>query len=237
MKNVQMATTKLLAAVPKLNFLVLSTGFLNMKGRDDTIEGLPKRLTTDYYSRWKFIDDLMPLLRKAKDAGEDAKVLSVLAAGKGEPINLDDLGMKEYSLSKEMGAAATYNDIMIEVSLLPFVRTQTSAHVTCQSFAAQEPDMAFMHMYPGIVRTPLFYPASWLLKPLYPLWYYLSYFFAYSPSDSAEYILHALLKGERGSFRQGPTGDVAEKAKKTYFSTEEVKKKLWEHTAEITSVA
>jgi NAD(P)-dependent dehydrogenase (short-subunit alcohol dehydrogenase family) len=32
MKNVQMATTKLLAAVPKLNFLVLSTSFLNMKG-------------------------------------------------------------------------------------------------------------------------------------------------------------------------------------------------------------
>ena len=116
MKNVQATTTKLLSTLPKLNFLVLSTGFINLKGRDETSEGLARKLATDYYSRWKFIDGLTPLLRKAKDAGEDAKVLSVLAAGKGGPVNLDDLDLKEYSLSKEMPAAATYNDIMIEVS-------------------------------------------------------------------------------------------------------------------------
>ena len=116
MKNVQETTTKLLSALPKLNFIVLSTGFINFEGRDETSEGLAKKLATDYYSRWKFINDLMPLLRKAKDNGEDAKVLSVLAAGKGGPVDLEDLDLKEYSLLKEMTAAATYNDIMVEVS-------------------------------------------------------------------------------------------------------------------------
>ena len=126
MKNVQTTTTNLLAAIPKLNFLFLSTGFLNLKGREDTSEGLPRKLATDYYSRWKFIHDLMPLLRKAKEAGEDAKVLSVLAAGKGGPVDLEDLGLKKYSLPKEMGAASTYNDIMIEVRS----RYSTGIHIS-----------------------------------------------------------------------------------------------------------
>jgi NAD(P)-dependent dehydrogenase (short-subunit alcohol dehydrogenase family) len=119
LKNVHTTTSELLTKIPKLNFIVLSPGYLTskLKDREDTSEGLPKKLVTDYYARWKFIYELMPLLKKAKEAGEDAKVLSVLAAGKGGAIDLEDLGMeKEYSLLKEMGNAATYNDLMIEVS-------------------------------------------------------------------------------------------------------------------------
>jgi hypothetical protein len=119
LKNVHATTADLLTKIPKLNFLVLSSGYLTskMKDRDDTSEGLPKKLVTDYYARWTFVYELMPLLKKAKETGEDAKVLSVLAPGRGGPIDLKDLGMeKEYSVLKEMGNAATYNDLMIEVS-------------------------------------------------------------------------------------------------------------------------
>ena len=116
MKNVQATTTNLLSSLPKLNYLVATVGFLTLKGRDETSEGLDKKLALNYYARWKFVNDLMPLLRKAKDAGEDAKVLSVLAAGHGGPIDLDDLGLKKgYSLSAAGVAAASYNDLMIEV--------------------------------------------------------------------------------------------------------------------------
>jgi NAD(P)-dependent dehydrogenase (short-subunit alcohol dehydrogenase family) len=121
LKNVGSMTTKLLLTLPKLNFLVLSAGFLNFRGRDETSEGRARKLVIDYYSRWKFINDLMPLLRKAKDAGEDAKVLSVLAAAKGKPVNFGDLDVKDYSFSNEIAAAATYNDIMIEASFIPSV--------------------------------------------------------------------------------------------------------------------
>ena len=123
LKNVHTTTSELLTKIPKLNFIVLSPGYLTskLKDREDTSEGLPKKLVTDYYARWKFIYELMPLLKKAKEAGEDAKVLSVLAPGKGGAIDLEDLGMeKEYSLPKERGNVATYNDLMIEVSSLPF---------------------------------------------------------------------------------------------------------------------
>jgi hypothetical protein len=121
---VHTTTSELLSKLQKLNFVVLSPGYLTSKfsDREDTSEGLPRKLVTDYYARWTFLYELLPLLRKANlEAGEDAKVLSVLAPGKGGAIDLEDLGMeKEYSLPKERGNAAAYNDLMIEVSSLPF---------------------------------------------------------------------------------------------------------------------
>jgi NAD(P)-dependent dehydrogenase (short-subunit alcohol dehydrogenase family) len=121
MKNVEAVTKELLTRLPKINFLVMSPGFMTTKGRDETDEGIDKKLAVHYYSRWKFVNDLLPSLVKAKEAGEDAKVLSVLAAGKGGEIDLDDLGLKKtYTLSTAALATPTYNDLMMEVRILPF---------------------------------------------------------------------------------------------------------------------
>lgn len=120
MKNVQNTTSSLLSSLPKLNYIVATTGFLTLNGRDETTEGIDKKLALNYYARWKFVCDLMPLLEKAKEAGEDAKVLSVLAAGMGGKIDLDDLGLKKgYSVVNASLSAVTYTDCMIEVSLSP----------------------------------------------------------------------------------------------------------------------
>lgn len=62
---------------------------------------------------------IAPLLRKAQDAGQGAKVMSVMAAGVGGPIDKHDLGLKNhYSLSGAAQSVATYNDCMIEVCSL-----------------------------------------------------------------------------------------------------------------------
>ena len=60
---------------------------------------------------------LMPLLQKAKDAGEDAKVLTVLSAGvESGPIDLNDLGLKKtFSLPNAARSMSTYNDLMVQV--------------------------------------------------------------------------------------------------------------------------
>jgi NAD(P)-dependent dehydrogenase (short-subunit alcohol dehydrogenase family) len=117
MKNCHKTTQDLLARLPKLNFLVMSPGFLTLSGaRDETEEGIDKKLALNYYARWAFAYDLMPLLRKAKDAGEDAKVMSVMAAGLGGEIDVSDLGLKKsYGLSSAGLAVPTYNDLMMEV--------------------------------------------------------------------------------------------------------------------------
>ncbi|KZP26909.1 NAD(P)-binding protein [Athelia psychrophila] len=219
MQNVHATAAALRASLPKLNYLMASPGLMTLSGRDETAEGIDKKLAVDYYARWTFVKELVPLLRNAKDAGEDAKVLTLLAAGEGGNIDLDNLGLKRgYSLPKAMEAAATYNDLMIE------------------TFAAQQPDMAFTHMFPGLVRTGLTKPAHWALAPVWPVMQALMYPFSISAADSAEYVLHALLEGEKGFFRRGPQGQLLKNEGKGYFATEEAKTKLWDHTVEATTV-
>lgn len=124
MKNVEQTTSSLLARLQKVNFLVLSAGYVTLAGRDETIEGLDRKMALSYYARWKFINDLRPLLRTAAATGEDARVYSVLAAGKGGPVDMDDLGLKKnFTVLNSMQASATYNDLMMQVrnlSWLPF---------------------------------------------------------------------------------------------------------------------
>ncbi|KAJ7658791.1 hypothetical protein DFH06DRAFT_1269244 [Mycena polygramma] len=108
MKNVATTAASLLARLPKLDFLVLSPAFFTtgiIAGRDETPEGIDKKLALLYYARWKFIYDLMPLLSKAS---EDAKVYSILGAGAGGKIDLGDLGLKKrYTELKAAMAAQT----------------------------------------------------------------------------------------------------------------------------------
>jgi hypothetical protein len=66
---------------------------------------------------------LLPKLEKAADKGEDSRVLTVLAAGKGGTIDVDDLGLKEYSsLKRKADVATSYNDLLVEVTFLGGMR-------------------------------------------------------------------------------------------------------------------
>jgi hypothetical protein len=95
----------------------MSPGIMTMSGRDETEEGIDKKLAVHYYARWKFLHDLLPALVKANNAGEEGAVMSVMAAGKGGHIDLEDLAMKNgYSVGRAALIAPTYNDLMMEVS-------------------------------------------------------------------------------------------------------------------------
>lgn len=118
-KNIEKTTQSLLSRLPRLNFLVLSAGAIDVGGRVETGEGIDKKLELAYYSRWKFLHDLSPLLQKAKDEGQAASAMSVLGPVRSGKIDLDDLGLKKhYSALTSVRSGATYTDIMIEVSLL-----------------------------------------------------------------------------------------------------------------------
>jgi len=203
MKNVGVATSSLNSRLTKVNYLVVSSGILSTKGRDETTEGIDKKLALHYYARWKFIHDLLPLMKNAKDAGEDAKAMSVLSPGHGNKIDLDDFGLrKNFSLVNAAYAASTYSDLMIE------------------SFAEREPRASFIHIYPGIVRTPLL--GTWLKLLCYPV--------SVEPEECAEYMLHALLYASAGAKRMDSKGD--DMGMKSYYGTDEARKRLWEHTVE-----
>lgn len=213
MSNVRQTTQSLLGRLPKINYLVLTPGFLTLKGRDETSEGMDKKLALNYYARWKFVYDLMPLLEKAKAAGEDARVLTVLAAGSNGKLDVNDLDLKHgYGLKAAADNATAMNDFAVE------------------DFAAQHPDMAFIHAYPGIVRTPLLNNFHWSIRLLSPIVNLISV----SPAECAQWMLYTLLDPQfsKGAFyRNNHADDVG--ANK--HSTPELRKLVWEHTLARTS--
>ncbi|KAF8993356.1 hypothetical protein BDQ17DRAFT_1252988 [Cyathus striatus] len=190
LKNVRSASEEVLATYPKINFVVLTTGIMTTQGQDLTEEGVDKKLALHYYARWGFINYLLPALRKAKVEGEDAKVLSVLGAGRGAPVDLDDLGlMKTYSTAKAATAAEGYNDLMME------------------EYASQNPEITFAHATPGAVRTNLLSSSpSSLLRHTAPLVNALAYPLTVSAEECAERMWFGLLnapKGRLGLVRRG----------------------------------
>lgn len=205
MRNVAATTSELLARLPKVNYLVLSSGYLGLRspGRDETLEGIDKKLALNYYARWKFTHDLLPLLKAAKDSGQDARVMSVLAPGNGRTLDLEDLGLKKgYSFLSSFRAAPTYNDLMVE------------------SFAEKEPGPSFIHIYPGAVRTPLLSTVFTVL--MYP--------FTCSPEDCAERMLYALVHADAGAQRRDANGD--DMGRKDYYGSDEARVRLWTHTVD-----
>jgi hypothetical protein len=106
---------------------------------------------------------------RAQEGKVDVRVLSVLAAAKGKPINDDDLdlskgGFSVYAASQaraaptRMGrssAAPTralkvgpfYNDLMVD------------------SFASRHPHISWLHAYPGFVKTGLLDSGPWWGSP------------------------------------------------------------------------
>ncbi|KAG8768643.1 hypothetical protein FRC12_005448 [Ceratobasidium sp. 428] len=213
MSNVRQTTTSLLGRLPKLNYLVVSPGFLTLKGRDETSEGIDKKLALNYYARWRFVHDLIPLLEKAKAQGEEARVLTVLSAGTNGKIDETDLDLKKsYSLKAAGDSATAMNDYM------------------CESFAAQHPDIAFIHAYPGAVRTPGVTNFHWSMKLLLPVLRP----FTVSPAECGQWMLYTLLDPQlsKGAFfRDNHAEDVGPNK----HSTPELRKLVWEHSLRRTS--
>lgn len=87
-----------------------------------------------YYSRIRFIQNLVPLLESA----ENPRVISVLAGGKEIDIKEENLDLrKSFSLSASNGYPASMTSLVFEV------------------LASQHPSVSFIHEFPGIVATPL----------------------------------------------------------------------------------
>ncbi|KAA1466915.1 NAD(P)-binding protein [Dentipellis sp. KUC8613] len=95
--NVRHSAADILAAHPRVNFLVVTAGVLGANS-PTTADGIDRTAALHYYSRWQFFHAMLPGLRAARDAGEDAKAVSVYSAGDGGG----------------MDALANYNDLMCE---------------------------------------------------------------------------------------------------------------------------
>ncbi|KAG8989750.1 hypothetical protein FRB90_002090 [Tulasnella sp. 427] len=212
MKNVVKAAEEVkhkIGETTKLNYLVMSQGIMTWNGFDPTSEGIDKKLALHFYGRWKFVDELLPLLEKASTDGEEARVMSILAPGTAGALDTADLGLKKnYSVLRAARQAPGCNDI--------FVSEYSSTH----------PMVSFIHIMPGYVDTPLIKDMPWYIRSLRPL----TSLFARSITDCGEYITGALLNPnyKTGGFWLDQNGDAVSR-RRLWIDDKDALKKLVEH--------
>ncbi|KAH7006900.1 hypothetical protein EDB80DRAFT_880424 [Ilyonectria destructans] len=119
----------------KVNLLFMSQGFLSLQGRQETTEGLDKLITLQYYSRLRLIVNFTPLLQKATESADLARIVNVLGAGNEGKISLTDMEVKSnYTLNNATRQAMTMTSLAM-------------GHLSYLN-----PEISFLHVYPGPVR-------------------------------------------------------------------------------------
>ncbi|KAF7590367.1 hypothetical protein BBP40_002919 [Aspergillus hancockii] len=134
LQNVDKACSEIKQKEKSIDLLFLSTGNLSTS-KQNTPEGLESNYALRYYSRMRFVHNLVPLLSASK---APARVVTVLAGGQEGKVDENDLDLqKKWSFLKSGTYAATMNSMAIE------------------HLASVHPTISFVHVFPGLVRTPL----------------------------------------------------------------------------------
>ncbi|RFU28205.1 hypothetical protein B7463_g8134, partial [Scytalidium lignicola] len=134
----------------EVNLLMLTVGFMSVLGRNESPEGLDRKMACHYYSRLRFINNFQPLLDTASASNKPARVVSVLAAGHHESdIDFNDLGLKKnFSVSN----CAKHSSVMTTLSF--------------EELAKKNPGTAYVHTSPGIVKSGYLRSYdTWYMKP------------------------------------------------------------------------
>ncbi|KAL4753738.1 hypothetical protein BDW72DRAFT_209547 [Aspergillus terricola var. indicus] len=67
LKNVDRVCEQIASRERYVNILFMTPGYLTLRGRDETSEGLDRKLALHYYARMRFVNRLLPLLASAAD--------------------------------------------------------------------------------------------------------------------------------------------------------------------------
>ncbi|PMD50483.1 NAD(P)-binding protein [Hyaloscypha bicolor E] len=139
LKEVDLVCKEIQKREKKINLLFQTQGNLTLNGRNENPEGLDRKFTLNYYSRMRFVYNLLPQLRTASaEPPHFSRTLSVLGAGHEGAINLTDLDLKTtFSGARCAAHTIVMNDFMAE------------------EFAAREHGISFLHTSPGVVNTGL----------------------------------------------------------------------------------
>ena len=119
----------------RVDLLFLTTGYAPFGPRKETAEGIEIAQSLEHYSRILSILHLLPLL----SAAEAPKVVSVLAGGLEQAtIDLEDLDLKKPGNFSGMKAQVQY---------------AVMHTATLDKLATDNPDVTFIHSWPGWVST------------------------------------------------------------------------------------
>ena len=200
--------------INSVDVLVLSQGMLPVPGRRPTRENIDEIAAVSYYGRVLFIEELLPSLRSSPHGG---KVLFVLNSKRGNPskIHWGDMALEStYSLFAAFNHGLAFTDLVI------------------QNLASQPENatVSFIHAFPGHVKTPIANGLPFYLR--LPIKVLSVFGRSISPEECAEFMIHGMLGTPKGWRCVDEKGDTVPNKE---VLNEEMLKKVWEHTCEITS--
>lgn len=172
--NVDKACESIKQHEKALDLLFMTPGGLSLVGRRDTSEGIDKLFALRYYSRMRFIQNLLPLLEAAEP--QPGRVVSVLGGGFEGNINAEDLDLK-------------HNYHIVSCALHSVTMTSLA-----MGHLAASHRTSFVHVFPGIVGTNIY--TNSFPQPLAALYNYgmwpLMYPFSVNLEESGErHLFHA----------------------------------------------
>ncbi|KAF2789576.1 hypothetical protein K505DRAFT_352489 [Melanomma pulvis-pyrius CBS 109.77] len=141
LQNVDSGCAEIAAKEKRLNLLFLTSGYMSLKGRDETTEGLDRKLVLHYYARMRFAAQLHKTLLPATRLSRVVSVLdphvSVRVGGSGT-LDFSELSLKHaFSLNTCGAHAILMGDFFVE------------------GMTQQQPHNSFVHTDPSCVATGL----------------------------------------------------------------------------------
>ncbi|KAH9844664.1 Oxidoreductase lepF [Teratosphaeria destructans] len=148
LREVDRVCEQILTSEEKLDLLYMSPGYLGFGGPHYTEEGLDLCFFLSVYARARFVQRLQPLMAAAKQP----RVLSILAGGRERALWTvnDDLDLRQ--------DGGRHYTVLRAVAQVTTLHTLNLAYL-----ASQNPHIAFIHVYPGLVDTGMHFV---LLKSL-----------------------------------------------------------------------
>jgi NAD(P)-dependent dehydrogenase (short-subunit alcohol dehydrogenase family) len=214
-RNVDAACREILQREKHLNLLFMTPGGISLGGRNgmllqklfrgclqltndtETIEGIDYLFALRYYSRMRFIQNLLPLL----ESSGPSRVISVYGGGFEYSINNSDLDLK-------------HNFSLINA----YKHSITMTSLSMEHLANTHPTVSFIHAYPGLVGTNIYtnsFPAPVSTFYNYVMWPFMWPFSVNLGESGQRHLFHlssARYPAKRGIVSQGvqlETGDVA----------------------------
>ncbi|GLB12101.1 hypothetical protein AtubIFM57258_009379 [Aspergillus tubingensis] len=237
LKEVDSTCAVIRSQVNHVNVLFLSCGIFTLnRSREDTAEGLDKKLSLHYYARMRFIHNLMPQLTRAscilgsEGSRNLSRVISVLGGGHETELYLDDLDLQNhYGVENCDIHATTMTSLMVE------------------EFASRYPSTTFIHTYPGIVNSGISRESGRFVGCIVKAVMFLGRPWMVSEKESGERSLFAATSREISTCAKSNTGDGKRNAIILNWDgsevgnrrlLEEYRKKgvgdmVWKHTEEI----
>ncbi|KAI8937714.1 hypothetical protein NX059_005415 [Plenodomus lindquistii] len=160
LRNVDEVCAAISKKEEKVNLLFMTCGYLTMKGRDETKEGLDRKLALHYYTRMRFITNLQPLLTAASLPQPTTTTTTDTSTQTQPQPQPHQLSRVLSILDPQLGlhTAPNFTDLSLKHTFsLRACATHASAmhNLLFHHFSRENPSTSYIHAYPSVVDTGL----------------------------------------------------------------------------------